>query len=254
MSLIKSSQDIVLLRKAGQKLANVLSKAAVYAQPGVSLIELDRFIAKEIAKEGAKPAFLGFEGFPNVSTLSLNSEVVHGIPDERTLSEGDIIGIDSGLWLGHVCVDAALTVPIGKIPEKTVKLLDTTLAALKAGVKAAKAFRRVGNISYTVQQFAENEHLGIVRALTGHGVGHHLHESPAIPNYGRADDGILLRPGMVLAIEPMFTLGSGDVYTSVDGWTVLTADHSLAAQYEYTVVITERGAEILTPWSLPTVS
>ena len=123
MSLIKSQQDIVLLRKAGQKLASVLSKAAVYAKPGVSLIELDRFITKEIAKEGAKPSFLGFEGFPNASTLSLNSEVVHGIPDERVLAEGDIIGIDSGLWLGHVCVDAALTIPIGKIPEKTEKLL-----------------------------------------------------------------------------------------------------------------------------------
>lgn len=251
MALIKSSQDIALLRIAGQKLAAVLTKAAVKAKPGLSLIELDTYIAQEIKKEEARPAFLGFEGFPNVSCLSLNSEVVHGIPDERTLAEGDILGIDVGLWYKHVCTDAAVTIPIGDVPEKTQMLLRQTLLALKAGIRAAKPFRRVGSISFSIQQVAEEEHLGIVRALTGHGVGHHLHESPSIPNFGRTEDGMLLRPGMVLAIEPMLTLGSGDVYTSVDGWSVLTADHSLAAQYEYTVLITERGAEILTPWTLP---
>lgn len=246
MALIKSQSDIQQLRSAGKILAATLAHAHSLAKPGVSLLELDKQIEAFIRSNGCKPSFLGYEGFPNASCLSLNAEVVHGIPNERVLKEGDVLGIDVGLWKGSVCVDSAITVGVGEISAEAQELLGHTQAALKAGIAAAKPFRRVGAISHAVQEYAELEELGIVRALTGHGVGHQVHEDPEVPNYGRVSDGILLRPGMVLAIEPMLTLGSGDVITEVDGWTVTTADGSLSAQFEHTVLITQRGAEILT--------
>jgi methionyl aminopeptidase len=246
MSLIKSNQDQQLLRQAGQKLAEVVRFAKKEAVAGVRLIDLDRKIQAELTRLGTKSSFLGFEGFPNASCLSLNDQVVHGIPDDRILKEGDILGIDCGLWLDHVCTDHAITVPIGKVSPEAERLLHVTQAAMMAGIKAAKPFRRVGSISAAIQAVAEEAGLGIVRALTGHGVGHHVHEAPSIPNIGRVGDGALLRPGMVLAIEPMLTLGSGDVETEIDGWGIVTADHSLSAQFEHTVIITTQGAEIIT--------
>lgn len=246
MSLIKSKEDIAALRVGGKILAQVLRNAAQKAQPGVNLLDLNQSIHNEIVSNGCTPAFLGFDGFPYSSCLSLNDEVVHGIPDERILKEGDILGIDVGLWYKGLCVDSAVTAPVGKVSPEAASLLKDTQAALKAGIKAIRPFRRVGSISQSVQESAESNHRGIVRALTGHGVGHKLHEDPSVPNFGRASDGILLRPGMVLAIEPMLTTGSGEVYTEVDGWTVTTVDHSLSAQFEHTVLVTSKGAEILT--------
>jgi len=246
MSLIKSATDIKALCTGGQILGTVLAEASEKAKPGVTLLELDAFIHERILSYKCTPSFLGFEGFPNASCLSVNDEVVHGIPTSRTLKEGDIVGIDVGLWYEGLCVDGAVTVAVGAISKEAQKLLTDTQSALAAGIKAIKPFRRVGAISSAVQEVAERHNYGIVRALTGHGVGHKVHEEPNVPNFGKPTDGILLRPGMVLAIEPMLTTGGGDIFTEVDGWTVTTADHSLAAQFEHTVLITQKGAEILT--------
>ena len=246
MSLIKSPDDQALIRKAGHYLAEVLEAARPLAIPGAVLLDIDKSIHDHIVRLGCRPSFLGFDGFPKSSCLSVNEQVVHGIPSDRVLKEGDILGIDVGLWYGQVCVDAAITVPVGKVAPETARLLAVTQEALKAGIAAIKPFRRVGSISAAVQAVAERENLGIVRALTGHGVGHHVHESPEVPNIGRIGDGALLRPGMVLAIEPMLTLGGGDVETEVDGWGIITADKSLSAQFEHTVIITQKGAEVVT--------
>jgi methionyl aminopeptidase len=246
MSLIKSAEDIRVLRRAGRLLASTLDVAQQLAIPGAVLRDINTAAEAHIRAGGGKPSFLGFEGFPAATCLSLNKEVVHGIPDGRKLKEGDILGIDIGLWLEERCVDAARTVAVGAISDEANQLLTLTQEALAAGIAAAKPGRRVGAISNAVQQFAESHNLGIIRALTGHGVGHKVHEEPEIPNFGKPNDGPLLRPGMVLAIEPMLALGSGSVYTDVDGWTVITADGSLSAQFEHTVVITPRGAEIIT--------
>ncbi len=246
MALIKSAADLKKIRLAGPLLGKVLAEAKAFAQPGRTLLEVDALIHKAIVDAGARPSFLGYEGFPNASCLSLNDEVVHGIPNQRILKEGDLLGIDVGLWLDGVCVDAAVTVGIGTVSEASENLLETTQLALAQGIAALKPFRRVGAVSRAVQMTAEEAGLGIVRALTGHGVGHQVHEAPEVPNVGKTSDGILLRPGMVLAIEPMLTLGRGDVVTDIDGWTVRTRDGSLAAQFEHTVIVTEKGAEIVT--------
>jgi methionyl aminopeptidase len=246
MALIKSKEDIIALRAGGKILGQVLRHASEKAQPGVNLLDLNESIHNEIIESGSTPAFLGFDDFPFSSCLSLNTEVVHGIPDERILKDGDILGIDVGLWYDGLCVDSAVTVAVGRASQEVLSLLTDTKNALMAGIKAIKPFRRVGAISQTIQEYSESRNRGIVRSLTGHGVGHKLHEDPSIPNFGRANDGILLRPGMVLAIEPMLTTGSGEVYTEVDGWTVTTVDHSLSAQFEHTVLVTSKGAEILT--------
>ncbi len=254
MSLIKSAADQQRMRKAGHLLAAVLDAAVETAVPGVVLRELDLFIAKCINEGGAKPSFLGHEGYPASSCLSVNDAVVHGIPDGYVLKEGDILGIDAGLWLDGVCSDSAITVAIGNpaaLSEDQQKLLTTTFSALKKGVAQVKPFRRVGVISSTVQAVAESEDLGIVRGLTGHGVGHAVWEDPEVPNHGLPGSGAILRPGMCIAIEPMFTLGSGTTVTDIDGWTVRSAEGLAAAQYEYTVLITERGVENLTPWKVP---
>jgi methionyl aminopeptidase len=246
MALIKTPDDIKVLRKGGAVLDQVLAFGESISLPGTALIDIDRQIHEKILEANCTPSFLGYEGFPNASCLSLNAEVVHGIPDERILQEGDILGIDVGLWYENRCVDGARTVAVVAVSPEATRLLTMTQKALAAGIAAAKPFRRVGAISQAIQDFAEKNNLGIVRALTGHGVGHRVHEDPEVPNFGRVSDGILLRPGMVLAIEPMLTLGSGDVYTEVDGWTVTTADKSLSAQFEHTILITPRGAEVLT--------
>lgn len=246
MSLRKSPRDLELIRVAGRYLAEVLAEASEHAKPGLELLELDVLIAKAIAARNSTPSFLGFHGFPNSACLSLNEQVVHGIPDTRQLKAGDVLGIDVGLWYEGVCVDSAVTVGIGAIGAEAKRLLEVTTAALEAGIAQIKPGRRVGSVSYAIQQVAESENLGIVRSLTGHGVGHAVWEAPEVPNFGRPGDGALLHAGMVLAIEPMLTLGGGDVLTQIDGWGIITADGSLAAQMEHTVIVTERGTEIVT--------
>lgn len=246
MALIKSDKDIKNLRIAGRYLAEVLKSSEEYIREGMTLNEIDQFIDLEIRKRGCKPSFLHYEGYPNASCLSLNEKVVHGIPDETVVKDGDILGVDVGLWYENVCVDSAITVPIGNISNDAKKLIQVTKDSLIGGIKAAKPYRRIGSVSHAIQEFADEAHLGIVKVLTGHGVGHAVHEEPCIPNYGHTSDGIIMKPGMVLAIEPMFTLGSCSVETEVDGWGVVTSDDSLSAHFEHTVLITKNGCEILT--------
>jgi methionyl aminopeptidase len=248
--IAKTPQDITKLRKAGALLARVLRDAQAAAIPGVILEDLDKQIHAWITAAGATPSFLGHQGYRYTSCLSVNEQVVHGIPSSYVLQKGDVLGIDVGLWLDGVCVDAARTEVVGMLrseaPNTVQHLLDHTQEALKAGMAAAKPGRRVGSIGAAVQDVADRYGLGIVRALCGHGVGKAVWEAPEVPNYGRTSDGPLLRVGQVLAIEPMLTLGGGDVVTLIDGWTVASADGSLAAQMEETVLITKSGVEVLT--------
>ena len=244
--LRKSPQDLAKIRIAGTHLREVIARACTVAKPGMTLLELDASIAADIRSRNCTPSFLGFQGFPNSACLSVNEQVVHGIPTDRVLVEGDVLGIDVGLWYEGICVDSASTVAIGSVSQEALDLLTRTQEALKAGIRAVKPGRRVGSISAAVQNVAEGYGLGIVRALTGHGVGHAIWERPEIPNYGRVGDGMLLQAGMVLAIEPMLTTGGGEVLTQIDGWGIVTADGSLAAQFEYTVIVTRTGAEIVT--------
>jgi methionyl aminopeptidase len=246
MSLIKTPKDLANIRIAGRILAQILDDARQFVRPGITTLELDEYIASLMATNKVKPSFLGFEGFPGNACLSVNDQVVHGIPGRRILEEGDNIGIDCGLWYEKICVDGAITVPVGSISQEHQRLLDATQEALAAGIKAAKPFRRIGAISQAIQEVAEKHGMGIVRTLTGHGVGHQVHEAPEIPNFGKSTDGTLIKPGMVLAIEPMFTMGNPDVLTEIDGWGVVTADRSLAAHFEHTVIITSKGAEVAT--------
>lgn len=246
MSLIKSPQDIRKLRIAGTYLAEVLQEAIAHTKNGTVLIELDSFIREAMERRGCKPSFLGYEGYRYSSCLSVNQQVVHGIPDKRTVQEGDVLGIDIGLWYENVCVDHAVTIGIGPITPDAERLLAGTKEALAQAIKSIRPFRRIGAISSTIQTVAQQYGLGIVRGYTGHGVGHHVHEEPEVPNQGSPTDGILLKPGMVLAIEPMLTTGKGEVFTEIDGWGVSTLDNSLAAQFEHTVLITNKGAEVLT--------
>lgn len=250
MSLTKSAADIASLRKGGLLLASVLEGAAAQAVPGMALRDLNTWIEAAVREGGGVPSFLGFQGYPAASCLSLNAEVVHGIPDGRVLKEGDVIGIDVGIKLDGRFTDAAVTVPVGTTAPEVQKLLSTTYTALHAAIAQVKPGRRVGVIGATVLAHAEAAGLGVVRALTGHGVGHAVHEPPEVPNAAKATEGMLLQPGMVLAIEPMLTTGSGAVYTDADGWTIVAADAAWAAQYERTVLVTAQGCEVLTPWNL----
>ncbi len=250
MSLIKSAADIASLRKGGSLLASVLEGAAQQVRPGLVLRDLNAWIEQAVRDGGGQPSFLGYQGYPAASCLSLNAEVVHGIPDGRVLKSGDILGIDVGIALDGRFTDAAVTVPVGEVVPEVEALLRATYEALHAAIAQIRPGRRVGSIGATVLACAELAGLGVVRALTGHGVGHAVHEPPEVPNAAKATDGMLLQPGMVLAVEPMLTTGSGAVYTDADGWTIVAADAPWAAQYERTIVVTKQGCEVLTPWSL----
>lgn len=241
MSLRKSPHDQALIKQAGGMLHAVLERATALALPGITLLALDQAIHSQILAAGCRPSFLGHEGFPNSACLSLNDQVVHGIPDQRVLKDGDILGIDAGLWLDHVCVDGAVTIAIGNISTEAARLLKGTQRALKAGIKEAKVGARVGKISHAIQCVAEEEGFGIVRALVGHGLGHSVWEPPQVPNFGYPSDGPILKAGQVIAIEPMLTLGTSEVFVEADGWGIFTGDGSLAAQFEHTIIITQQG-------------
>lgn len=246
MSLFRNHKDIVHLETAGLILAEIFQLIKTTTKSGLNLLELDSIIDQEIRKRRCQPSFKGFEGYPNASCLSINSEVVHSIPKNYNLAPGDLLGIDVGLWYKNVCVDAAITVGIEPISPQEQILLKTTKTALDQVVKIIKPGIKVGDISYTIQTVAEKSHLGIVRSLTGHGVGFKVHDAPSIPNFGRPGQGELIKEGMVLAIEPMFTLGRGETKTAVDGWGVETLDSSCAAQFEQTILVTKNGCQIIT--------
>lgn len=245
MSKGKQPAEQVTMREGGSKLGAVLEAARQALQPGITTADLDEVVQKEILRLGGKPAFLNYEGFPGSACISVNDEVIHGIPGDRVIEEGDLVTVDAGLWWNGLCVDAARSWCVGDCSSEASRLIKATEEALAAGVKAAQPGSRTGAIGAAVEAVANRYKLGIIRHFTGHGVGYALHEDPSIPNYGRPSDGPVLKEGMTICIEPMFTLGGDEVNTLADGWTVVTADGSLAAQIEHTVLITKHGPEVL---------
>lgn len=252
--IIKTKEEIDILREGGKRLGTILAMVATHVRPGVTALELDAVAQNEIKKLGDSAAFLGYKpaghriAFPAALCVSVNSEVVHGIPKENTvLKEGDIVSIDLGLKHGGLFTDHAITVPVGAISKDKEKLLRTTRESMYEGIAAIVPGARVGDIGHAVQSYAEKHgNYGIVRDLAGHGVGRAIHEDPFVPNYGKRGTGEKLFPGMVIAIEPMLTLGSEHLIEGRDGYTLKTEDNSAAAHFEHTVLITETGYEILT--------
>ncbi|HWB39481.1 MAG TPA: type I methionyl aminopeptidase [Candidatus Saccharimonadales bacterium] len=245
---VKTAQEIKSMREAGAMLATVLNLLKDKLEPGMSTKDLAMMAARELEALGGKPSFLGYQGFPDVICISVNEEVVHGIPRaDRIIKEGDLLGLDFGVTVDGMVTDSAISVIAGR-PKRQgdIRLLERTKQAMEAGIFALHDEVRTGDIGEAIENFLKPFHYGIVRDLVGHGVGHELHEDPNIPNYGRANTGPWLEKGMTIAIEPMVTLGGEKVYIADDGWTVVTADHSRSAHFEHTVLITQDGAEILT--------
>ena len=246
MIYIKNRDEIERIRECNHIVAETLLFIQDYIKPGVSTGELNKEIENFILKKKAKPAFKGLYGFPASSCISVQDEVVHGIPSfKRSLKEGEIVGIDIGVEQGGFYGDAAFTFAVGKIDDKSKKLLRVTEESLYLGIKQMITENRVGSIGNAVQGHVEKNNFSVVRDLVGHGVGRKPHEDPQIPNYGEANKGALLRSGMVLAIEPMVNMGRHEVYFSDDEWTVKTADGLPSAHFEHSVAITENGPDIL---------
>lgn len=244
---VKSREELATMRQAGAVVADILALLSTTIKPGMTTGEIDKIAREELKKRGAKPAFLNYHGFPGVICLSINHEVVHGIPsDKRKLSEGDIIGVDFGCVIDRFYGDSAVTIGVGKISAEAEKLIRVTRESLMKGIEAVKAGARVGDIGAAVSAVAEAEGYGVVREFVGHGIGRALHEEPPIPNYGKPGTGPRLKAGMTIAIEPMINLGTAEVETLGDGWTAVTKDKKLSAHFEHTVAVTETGFEILT--------
>lgn len=245
--ILKSDKEIDTMRKAGKVVALMLDKLQKSVYPGMSTQELDVIAAAEIKRLGAKPAFLGYYGFPATICVSVNDQIVHGIPGTLTIRSGDIVSIDAGAIVDGFYGDAAITIGVGEISSEAQSLIDITRNALTHGIAAVKAGNRIGDIGANIQQYVESQgSFGIVREYVGHGIGRSLHEDPPIPNFGAPGMGPLLEIGMVIAIEPMINIGAKETKTLGDGWTVTTTDGSLSAHFEHTVAVNESGFEILT--------
>lgn len=246
MIAIRTDVELDKLRRAGEMVGRVLDHMESLVAPGVYTSELDSEARDLIEREGGRPAFLGYRGYPATLCVSIDDEVVHGIPGKRRLADGMIVSIDVGTVVDGYYGDGARTFPVGTIAPEARRLISATREALQAGIDAARPGNRVGAIGEAVSKVARREKLGVVRALTGHGIGAEMHEPPQIPNFGRAEEGDKIEAGMVFAIEPMFNLGGHEVEFLEDGWTVRTKDGSLSAHFEHTVAVTPRGPEILT--------
>jgi methionyl aminopeptidase len=244
--IIKSSQEIDTMRRAGRIVANILDVLKRKIEPGIITEELDTITVHELSRHGATSSFKGYRGFPASLCVSVNNELVHGIPGKRVLKDGDIVSLDFGAIFQGFHGDAAITVGVGQISPQTQKLLEVTEGALSAGIANARSGARLGDISAAIQSFAESGGFSVVREYVGHGIGRNMHEDPQIPNYGSPGQGPLLRKGMTLALEPMVNAGGWRTRVARDGWTVITADGSLCAHFEDTIAITDDGAEILT--------
>jgi len=244
--IIKSQEEIAVMRQAGRIVATVLDILKTKVKPGMRTEELDVIAARELKKLGATPSFKGYHGYPANLCVSVNDEIVHGIPGKRVLKDGDIVSLDFGAIYDGFQGDAAVTVGVGKISPEAKKLIEATEGSLKAGIDAGHAGGRMGDISAAIQDYAESRGFSVVREYTGHGIGREMHEDPQIPNYGLPGEGPVLRKGMVFALEPM--VNSGDWRTRVgdDHWVVLTVDGSLSAHFEHTVAVTNGKLEILT--------
>jgi methionyl aminopeptidase len=243
---LKSPDELRRMQQAGRVVGGLLEHLKSHVAPGVTTKALDTAARTFIEEQGAQPAFLGYRGFPATICVSVNEEVVHGIPGGRRLQPGDLVSMDVGAIVAGWYADAAITLAVGAISATAQALLDTTRRALEAGIAQARLGARISDISHAVQQVAEREGFGVVRDFVGHGIGKALHEDPPVPNFGAPHLGPRLQAGMVLAIEPMITEGSYEVEVLRDGWTAVTKDRKLAAHFEHTVAITARGPQVLT--------
>ncbi|MCF8339077.1 MAG: type I methionyl aminopeptidase [Bacteroidales bacterium] len=244
----KSEEEIEVLRKSSLLVGKTLGEVAKYIEPGVQTKKLDRIADEFIRDHGAVPGFKGYGGFPGSLCISVNDTVVHGIPDERVLKDGDIVSIDCGTIIEGYYGDSAYTFAVGEIAEEVQKLLYRTQQALYRGVEKAVAGNRVGDISHAVQSYIEQFGYGIVRELVGHGVGKQMHEKPEIPNYGRQGTGAKFPDGLVICVEPMINLGTKDIMQESDGWTIRTADHKPSAHYELEVAVRKEKVDVLTSY------
>jgi len=243
---IKNATELDYMRQAGAIVAATIRMLCLAATPGMKTTELDALASREIRRNGAKAAFKGYRGFPATICTSINEEIVHGIPSNRVIVEGDLLKMDVGAIVGGFMGDSAVTIGIGSISDEAESLLETTRNSLEEGIKAATAGSRVGDIGAAVQAYAESRGYGVVREYVGHGVGRALHEEPQVPNYGPPGRGPLLREGMTIAIEPMLNVGDWRTRVLEDDWTVVTADGKLSAHFEHTIAITDGKAEVLT--------
>lgn len=234
------------MRTAGKLLAEVLALLAARVRPGMTTAELDALAAKELEARRVTPSFLGYRGYPAHICVSVNEEVVHGIPGKRVMKDGDVISIDAGLVYKGFQADAAVTVGLGKVSPVAERLIETTRQAIAAGIAAARGGARLSDISAAVQETVEHRGFAVVREYVGHGIGRNMHEEPQVPNFGPPGRGPLLRPGMALAIEPMVNVGDWRTVVGPDNWTVSTADGSLSAHFEHSIAITEGDPDILT--------
>lgn len=243
---IRSLQDIKKLRKAGKIVAEVLEGLEKRVKPGITTAALDEWAEKKIRDRGAIPSFKGYNGFPATLCTSIDSQVVHGIPDERQLQEGEIISVDVGALLGGWHGDAARTFKVGTVDEETCRLMDVTRESLELGIAQAKVGNRLSDIGHAVQKHVEAAGFSVVRDFVGHGIGKQLHEDPQVPNFGEPHQGVLLKSGMVLAIEPMVNAGAFPVKILGDNWTVVTRDGKRSAHFEHTIAILDSETEVLT--------
>jgi len=244
--IIKSDREIAIMRQAGRIVATILAVLSEQVRPGMKTKELDVIAARELERLGAKPSFKGYRGFPANLCVSVNDEIVHGIPGGRVLDEGDIVSLDFGAIFEGFQGDAAVTVGVGKINSQAEQLMETTEGALKAGVAIAYPGARLGDISAAIQNYVESRGYSVVREYTGHGIGREMHEEPQIPNFGSPGVGPVLKKGMTLALEPMVNAGDWRTRLGNDHWVVFTADGSLSAHFEHTIAITNDGPEVLT--------
>lgn len=244
---LKSDREIALIRRGGHILADVVARLRAFVKPGMSTAEIDEEVEGFITRSGAAPAFKGYRGFPATVCVSINEEVVHGIPSaHRRIKAGDIVGLDLGCIVEGYYADCAFTLAVGDVPANVQKLLDVTRESLDRAIAACWPGRRLSDVSHAVQRHVESHGFSVVRAFVGHGIGRALHEEPQVPNFGEPGRGPELRPGMVLAIEPMVTMGGWEVRILDDGWTAVTKDGSLSAHFEHTIAVTAEGPEILT--------
>jgi methionyl aminopeptidase len=246
MVTLRSAREIEVMRRSGKITARVLTELMKTVRPGITTAQLDRMAETGIREAGGVPTFKGYKGFPGSICASVNDEIVHSIPGSRVLRDGDLLSIDIGTTLEGYVSDSAVTVPVGTIGRNARRLLEVTQECLTIAIMEMECGNRLGDIGAAVQAHAEGHGYGVVRELMGHGVGRAMHEEPQVPNYGERGSGIQLRPGLVLALEPMLTQESPKIRILADGWTVVTADGKLAAHFEHTVALTEDGPKVLT--------
>lgn len=245
MIFIKTEEEVELIRKSSLLVAKAHAEVAKMIQPGVTTLQLDKKAEEFIRDNGGTPAFKGYNGFPNTLCVSPNEQVVHGIPNDKPLEDGTILSVDCGVLMNGFYGDSAYTYSIGEIDEETKMLLQITKESLYKGIEQAIEGKRVGDVSYAIQQHAEMNNYGVVRELVGHGVGESLHESPEVPNYGKRGNGPKLQDGMVIAIEPMINMGDRKIKQHADGWTITTLDNKPSAHFEHTIAIRKGKADIL---------